>query len=293
MHVLLTGGTGLLGRALHKALTASGDSVTIVSREPHRVPGRSVRWSELDTVMNDVDAVVNLAGASIAERRWSAARKDELCASRVEGTRAVVRAIAAAESRPAVLVNASAVGYYGPRDDTELDESASTGDGFLASLCRAWEAEARKAEAHGVRVVRLRFGVVLAPDGGALARMLIPFRACLGGRLGSGRQWMSWVQVADAAGLVQACLTNETLSGPVNATAPDPVTNGDFTRALGRALERPTFLPVPGFALRLVLGEMASMLTTGQRVVPAAATAAGYEFRHPQLGGALAACLDP
>jgi uncharacterized protein (TIGR01777 family) len=292
MHVLVTGGTGLVGRSLRKALAAAGHSVTVVSREPMRVPGRAVGWDDLDAIMPEVDAVVNLAGASIADGRWTAKRKAAIRRSRVQGTRALVLAMERSARKPQVFVSASAVGFYGPHDDEELDETAANGEGFLASVCRAWEREASAAETAGVRVVLLRLGVVLAPQGGALGRMLIPFRACVGGVLGSGRQWMSWVHVDDVVGLVLMALQTEELVGPVNATAPNPVTNRDFTKALGRVLERPAVLPVPGMALRLVLGEMASMLLTGQRVVPTAAAEAGYEFRHPEIAGALAACVE-
>jgi hypothetical protein len=235
---------------------------------------------------------VNLAGESIAGGRWTDERKAAIRASRVEGTHAIVDAIAAASSRPKVLVSASAVGWYGPRDDEELDETAPAGEGFLASVCRAWEAAALGAAAHGVRTVALRIGVVLGPNGGALGRMLVPFRACLGGRLGSGRQWMSWVHRDDVVGLVLATLASDAYAGPVNATAPTPVRNRDFTAALARAVHRPALLPVPGVALRLALGEMADMLLTGQRVVPKVATGAGYEFRHPDLAVAIAASID-
>jgi uncharacterized protein (TIGR01777 family) len=256
-----------------------------------RVPARAVGWDDLDAIMPEVDAVVNLAGASVADGRWTARRKAAIRRSRVEGTRSLVLAMGRAARKPQVLVSASAVGVYGSQGDEPLDETAPSGAGFLASVCRAWESEASAATALGVRVVLLRLGVVLARGGGALGRMLIPFRAGVGGPLGSGRQWMSWVHVDDVVGLVLAALQNETLAGPVNATAPHPVTNRDFTKALGHAVERPAFLPVPGLVLRLVLGEMASMLLTGQRVLPAAASEAGYEFRFPEIGGALAACV--
>jgi hypothetical protein len=291
MHVLVTGGTGLVGRPLRKALAAAGHAVTVVSREPMRVPARAVGWDDLDAIMPEVDAVVNLAGASIADGRWTAKRKTAIRRSRVEGTRSLVLAMGRAARKPQVLVSASAVGVYGPQGDEPVDETAPSGAGFLASVCRAWESEASAATALGVRVVLLRLGVVLAPGGGALGRMLIPFRAGVGGRLGSGRQWMSWVHVDDVVGLVLAALQTEALAGPVNATAPHPVTNRDFTKALGRAVERPAFLPVPGLVLRLALGEMASMLLTGQRVLPAAATDAGYTFQFPEIDGALAACV--
>jgi uncharacterized protein len=292
MRVLLTGGTGWIGDAVARALRHAGHDVTIVSRQPGRVPAKAIPWDGLGAAMPETDAIVNLAGDPIAGGRWTAERKAAIRASRVEGTHAIVDAIGAASSRPKVLVNASAVGWYGPRGDEELDETAPPGGGFLASVCRAWEAAALGAAAHGVRTVALRIGVVLGPNGGALGRMLVPFRACLGGRLGSGRQWMSWVHRDDVVGLVLAALASDAYAGPVNATAPTPVRNRDFTAALARAVHRPALLPVPALVLRLALGEMAEMLLTGQRVLPKAAAGAGYEFRHPDVAEALAASID-
>lgn len=293
MRVLVTGGAGLVGAPLCAALQAAGHGVTVVSREPGRVPGRAVGWDGLGPAMVETDAVVNLAGESIAAGRWTAARRAAIRASRIEATRALVQAAAGSRERPAVLVSASAVGWYGPRGDEPLDEAAGPGTDFLARVCRDWEAEAQRAEGLGMRVVRLRLGVVLAPDGGALGRMLLPFRAGLGGRLGSGRQWMSWVHRDDVVGLVLAALADAGYAGPVNATAPTPVTNREFTAALARALHRPAVLPVPALALRLLLGEMATMLLTGQRVLPRVAEARGYRWRLPELSAALSACVGP
>jgi uncharacterized protein (TIGR01777 family) len=291
MRVLVTGGTGLVGKKVCDALRAAGHAVTVVSREPGRVPGPSVGWDGIRPAVAESDAIVNLAGESVADGRWTAARKADIHRSRIEATRALVRAVEQATTRPKVLINASAIGYYGPRGDEALDEAARPGDDFLARVCRDWEAEAVMAEPLGLRVVRLRIGVVLAPDGGALASMLIPFRACLGGPIGGGAQWMSWVHRDDVVGLVGEALGNEAYAGAVNATSPHPVTNRDFAQALGRTLGRPAVLPTPGFALRLVLGEMASMLLNGQRVLPAVAERNGYAWRHPELAAALAACL--
>jgi uncharacterized protein (TIGR01777 family) len=292
MRVLLTGGTGFIGDPVARALRAAGHDVTIVSRHPGHVPAKSIAWDAVRPAMRETDAVVNLAGESIAGGRWTDARKRAILHSRVDATRTLVDAIADAPARPAVLVNASAIGFYGPRGDEELDESAPAGEGFLADVCRRWEAEAFRAQPLGVRVVALRLGVVLGPEGGALASMLLPFRAGLGGPLGSGKQWMSWIHRDDVVGLVLAALASDAYAGPVNATAPVPVRNRDFTAALAKAVHRPAFFRVPGIALRLVLGEMSEMLLTGQRVVPAAATAAGYAFRHPDLPSALAASID-
>jgi uncharacterized protein len=292
MRVLLTGGTGFIGTPTARALGKAGHDVTIVSRQPGFVPAKAIAWDGLRAAMPETDAIVNLAGASIADGRWTPARKAEILSSRVDGTRAIVDAIAVSARRPQVLVNASAIGFYGPRGDDELDETVPPGEGFLADVCRRWETEAFGAADLGVRTVALRIGVVLGPRGGALGKMLIPFRACLGGPIGSGKQWMSWIHRADVVGLILAALDGATYSGPVNATAPSPVRNRDFTKALAAAVHRPAFLPVPGVALRLALGEMATMLLTGQRVVPSAATAAGYAFKYPGLREALAASID-
>ena len=293
MRVLVTGGTGLVGRPACDALRAAGHAVTIVSREPGRVPARAIGWDGLRTAMPETDAIVNLAGESVAGGRWTAARKAAIRSSRVEATRALVDAAAAASPRPKVLVNASGVGYYGAHGDEPLDETAAAGTDFLARLCVEWEAEARRAEALGVRVVVVRLGVVLAPDGGALSAMLLPFRAGLGGPIGGGRQWISWVHRDDVVGLLREAVGNTEYAGPVNATSPNPVTNRDFARALGRALHRPTVLPVPGIGLRLLMGEMATMLLTGQRVLPKVAERLGYAWQQPELPEALERCVGP
>ena len=293
MRVLVTGGTGLVGRPACDALRAAGHAVTIVSREPGRVPARAIGWDGLRAAMPETDAIVNLAGESVAGGRWTAARKAAIRRSRVEATRALVDAAAAASPRPKVLVNASAVGYYGAHGDEPLDETAAAGTDFQARLCVEWEAEARRAEALGVRVVVVRLGVVLAPDGGALSALLLPFRAGLGGPIGGGRQWISWVHRDDVVGLLREAVGNTEYAGPVNATSPNPVTNRDFARALGRALHRPTVLPVPGIGLRLLMGEMATMLLTGQRVLPKVAERRGYAWQQPELPAALERCVGP
>ena len=291
MRVLVTGGTGFIGAALCHALTGAGHAVTVVTRHPEQVGGAAIGWERVSAAVRETDALVNLAGEPLGSRRWSVRQKELIRQSRVLATRTLVDAIAGAEPRPRVLVNASAVGYYGPRDDEPLDESAGPGAGFLADVCRAWEQEALRAEDLGLRVVRLRLGVVLAADGGALARMLPPFRAFVGGPIGSGRQWMSWIHRDDVTGIVADALANDGYHGPVNATAPQPVTNRDFASMLGRTLARPAWLPTPAFALRLALGEMAELLLSGQRVLPGIAERLAYQWRYPELSGALRASV--
>ena len=291
MRVLVAGGSGFIGRPLCRALAAEGHAVTVISRKPERAAPRAVGWEDVAGAVGASDALVNLAGDPIAAGRWTAARKAGIRDSRTATTRMLVEAARSAARRPAVLVNASAVGYYGPRGDESVDETAPAGTDFLAGVCEAWEREAVAAEALGVRVVRLRLGIVLASDGGALARMLPPFRAFLGGPIGTGRQWMSWIQRDDVIGLVVAALEDQRYRGPINATAPHPVENRDFARALARTLGRPSWLPVPAPVLRLALGELADMLLTGQRVVPRAAEALGYRWQHADLASALAASV--
>jgi uncharacterized protein (TIGR01777 family) len=287
MRVIVAGGTGFVGEPLCRALRGAGHSVVLVSRDPAHAGEGAIGWEEVGPAVGQSEAVVNLAGESITGR-WSAQRKLRILDSRVSATRALVDAITATR-RPTVLVNASAVGYYGPRGDEPLDETAEAGNGFLARVCQAWEAEAQRAENFACRVVRLRLGVVLAADGGALARMLPPFRAFLGGPVGSGKQWMSWIHRDDVTGMVVDALSNPRYQGAVNATAPQPVTNRTFVRTLGKVLARPAWLPVPAAVLRLALGEMADMLLTGQRVVPALAQQLGYRWRYADLSSALRA----
>ena len=287
MRVLVTGGTGFIGTAVCRALRGAGHTVRVVSREPEHAAEEAIGWDDVPAAAREAEALVNLAGEPIAAKRWKPAQKHHIRESRVEATRRLVEAATAASPRPRILLNASAVGYYGARGDEVLDEAASPGTGFLAEVCEAWEREAEAAEALGLRVVRLRLGVVLAPDGGALAQMIRPFRRFFGGPLGQGTQWMSWIHRDDVTGLVVEALENDAYRGAVNVTAPEPVTNADFARELGRALARPASFRTPAFMLRLTLGEMADMLLTGQRVVPRVAQAHSYRWRYPELGGAL------
>ena len=291
MRVAVSGATGLIGSKLVDALRSRGDEVTILSRDP-------VRGEQWDPVaepapaaaLSACDAVIHLAGEPVAQR-WTDASKERIRASRVEGTRNLVAGLREADPRPRVLVCASAVGYYGPRGDEEIDESAAPGQDFLAAVTAAWEAAAQQATELGMRVVTVRTGVVLDKSGGALAKMLPPFKLGAGGPVAGGKQWMPWIHVDDLVGMYLAALDGDDWSGPVNASAPTPATNRDFSKALGRALHRPAFAPVPGFALRLLYGDMAEIVTTGQRAVPKRALELGYAFQHADLDEALRSAL--
>ena len=292
MHVMLTGSTGLIGSALTPFLRAGGHQVRRLRREPSVDPD-TTHWSPTDGTLADgaldgIEAVVHLAGESIASVRWTTARKARIRDSRVDGTRRLCEALAGLESPPKVLVAASALGYYGDRGNELLDESALPGTGFLPELCQAWEAAAAPARERGIRVVHLRTGIVLSPLGGALGQMLLPFRLGLGGVVGSGDQFMSWISPDDMLAITLRALADEQISGPVNAVAPHPVTNREFTKTLGKVLRRPTIVPMPAFAARLALGEMAdALLLSSTRVAPAVLRAAGFEFAHPNLEDAL------
>jgi len=289
MLTLVTGGTGFVGRRVVDRLLERGDQVTVVSRDPTRArrPGIATRgWlPELDAF----DVIVHLQGEPIFGRRWNDAVRREIRRSRVDATRELVDAIGDAreDRRPKVLVSASAVGYYGDRGDETLTEGAGPGDDFMAQVCRDWEREAARAEELGARTVSLRIGVVLGTGGGALGQMLLPFKLGVGGPIGSGRQYFSWIHIDDLVSLIVWATTNNEARGPINAVAPGVVTNKEFSTALGRALHRPAFLPVPPFALRLAFGEVAQVLTASQRCVPEKARALGFEYEHPDVGEAL------
>ena len=290
----------MLGTALHQALIASGRAtLQLVRRNP--VGEGQLQWNPTasSAISNSarlagLDAAIHLGGANLAGHRWTAAWKREIRLSRVDSTRALARALVALPQPPHTLLVASAVGIYGDRGDELLDENSQVGKGFLADVCQEWEDAARPAVEAGIRVVNLRFGVVLGPGPGALAKMLPIFRLGLGGRLGSGRQWMSWISLADTVAAVLFALDTPTLAGPVNLTAPQPATNAEFTRALARAVHRPAVLPAPAFALRLALGAMADeALLSSARVVPSSLLNAGFQFAHPTLDSALAGALAP
>jgi hypothetical protein len=294
MQVVITGGTGFVGRTLAGKLAAAGHRVTVLSRRTVATPAAPgieiVRWNPIQpspALFDGKDAVINLAGESIAVGRWTAARKQRILDSRVHPTRSLVSALKVGENRLRVLINASATGYYGSRGDEDLDEESPAGSDFLARVCIAWEAEARTAEALGLRVVLTRLGMVLGRGGGVLAKMLLPFRLGLGGPLGSGRQWLSWVHLDDVVASILLALENETIRGPLNVTSPNPVRNREFTRTLGQVLRRPAYLPLPSPVLRLGLGEMADLLLTGQRALPVRLKSLGYNHRFPDLEEAL------
>jgi hypothetical protein len=300
--ILLTGSSGFIGTSLIRRLTQNRILTICLHR---RQSGERTESSELwdpyaatpvshPEGLEGITAAVHLSGANLARRRWTPAYKDEIATSRVTPTRALAKLLAGLKSKPEVLVCASAIGIYGNRGDEELSEASLPGSGFLPDLCAAWEEAARPAQDAGIRVVYLRFGVVLSPEGGALKQMLPIFRAGLGGRLGSGRQWISWIALPDAIRQIEFVLQTKSISGPVNVVAPNPVTNLGFTRSLARALRRPAALPVPGFALRLVMGEMAeATVLQSERVVPARLSAAGFDFEYPKLDAALRAILWP
>jgi uncharacterized protein (TIGR01777 family) len=302
MKILITGSTGLVGTALTQDLQRVGHTVCRLIR-----PGTTtqsigntqsfdVNWNpatgELGGAAVGADAVVNLAGASIAGGRWTPQRKDLLRSSRVDTTRALVQALAKMSARPRVLVSASATGYYGNRRDETLTEESQPGTDFLSGIAKEWESEALKAEALGIRVVRARFGVILSKQGGALPQMIRPFQFGVGGKIGTGKQWLSWIALDDVIAILRLAVENANITGPLNVISPQPVTNADFTKILATALHRPALFPVPAYALRLIFGEMAeALLLSSQRVLPYQLQKLNYQFQHPDLAAALTAIL--
>jgi uncharacterized protein (TIGR01777 family) len=299
MNILVSGASGLIGSAVTSALTEAGNGVTRLVRSAAAAGRQGIGWDPSrgphePQRLEGMGAVVHLAGANVAAGRWTAARKELIRSSRVDGTRTLAAALASLQRPPRTLLCASAVGVYGDRGEEVLAEESAPGGGFLASVCRAWEEAAMPAATAGIRVVHLRFGVVLSRQGGALPRMLTPFRLGLGGRLGSGTQYMSWIAIPDVVAAVLHLLGRDDVRGPVNVVSPSPVTNLEFTRALGRALGRPTVFPLPAVAARLAFGEMADeMLLSSTRAVPRRLEASGYTFRLPEIDAALAAVLAP
>ncbi len=297
MRIALSGSSGLIGSALARSLRDDGHEVLRLVRRPSDEPG-SVRWDpEAGTIdagaLEGIDGLVHLAGEGIADKRWNDPQKRRILESRTKGTGLIARTLAGLARKPAVLVSASAIGVYGDRGDEVLTETSPPGQGFLADVVVAWEAATAPAAEAGIRVATARTGIVLSADGGALAKQLLPFKLGLGGRLGSGKQWWSWISIADEVGAIRWLLEHD-VAGPVNLTAPGPVTNAEFAKALGRALHRPTLLPTPSLAPRLLLGrELADeLLYVSQRVVPAVLTDRGFSFQHPDIGNALQAVLS-
>ncbi|MES2918090.1 MAG: TIGR01777 family oxidoreductase [Pseudomonadota bacterium] len=293
MHILITGGTGFIGQALVPALLADGHTLTLLSRQPQkhrpRLGGKVQLIARLAEIADHarLDAVINLAGEGIADRPWTAARRQLLYDSRITLTQDLVRWLARRAAPPAVMISGSAVGWYGDQEDAALTEASAAHDEYTHTLCNAWENAARAVEAQGTRLCLLRIGVVLGREGGMLKRLLPVFRAGLGGRIGSGRQWLSWIAREDLLALIRRLLSDASLSGVFNATAPTPVTNADFTRTLATQLGRPALLPVPALALKLSLGDMSSLLLGGQKVLPARLQAAGFTFAAPTLEACL------
>jgi len=299
MRILISGSTGFLGTALIDVLGREGHTIVRLvrpgsgNREVSGAPAKTVRWDPVGgqfdaATAEGADVLVHLAGASIADGRWNAARKNLLRISRIEATRHLIGALSKLKQPPRVIVASSAIGYYGDRGDETLTESSAPGNDFLAGLCREWESESARGTEFGARVVMLRCGIILAAHGGALPRMALPFKMGAGGRLGDGQQWMSWLTLAEAVGIFRFALTNSGLAGPTNAVSPNPVQNGEFTRILAKTLHRPALFPAPAFALRLALGEMAdALLLVSQRVKPSKLEQSGYRFAQPELPAAL------
>jgi uncharacterized protein (TIGR01777 family) len=276
MRIAITGASGLVGRHTSGVLRAEGHEVRALSTR------RAIQPEDLEAC----DVVVHLAGEPVAQR-WTAAAKERIRSSRLDGTRDLVESLAELNKPPAVLISASAIGYYGSRGDEILTESSPAATDFLGEVAVDWERAARAAETLGIRVATIRFGVILARDGGALKQMLPPFKVGIGGRIGNGKQWMSWIHIDDVVRLIAFAIANESIRGPVNGVAPNPVTNAAFTRGLARALHRPAVFPVPLFALRILFGQMAEILYASQRVIPESALSAGFEFKFGELGAAL------
>jgi hypothetical protein len=303
MRVIVLGGTGLIGKALVNDLLAGSYEVVILSRDPGRYAGKApagVRLEKWDGrsaqgwghLVEGAAAVVNLAGESIAAGRWSEGRKKAILESRVNAGKAVVQAVTAAGVKPGVVIQSSAVGYYGPRGDEVITEQSTSGKDFLSKVCRQWEESTLAVEAAGVRRAILRTGIVLSLDGGALPLMLLPFRFFAGGKLGNGHQWMPWIHIADEIGAIRFLIENSQAAGVYNLSAPNPVTNAEFSRAVGKAMRRPAAIPAPAFAMRAALGEMSTLTLDGQRVVPERLKQLGFVFQYPQVESALRALLS-
>ncbi|MBD0371230.1 MAG: TIGR01777 family protein [Pyrinomonadaceae bacterium] len=293
MKILVSGASGLVGNAVVGRLSSRGAHVLRLVRKPSPDQSSEILWNpqkgiEAAGKLEGLDAVIHLAGEPIAEGRWTEDKKRRIRESRVVGTKILAEALAGLERKPSAFLSASAIGYYGSRGSEILTEESRPGDDFLAEVCREWEEATTPAARAGIRTVQMRFGIILSSKGGALTKMLMPFKLGIGGRLGSGEQYMSWIAIDDVVGVVEHLLDTDSLSGPVNTVAPSPVTNREFTKALGDVLSRPTIFPVPKFAMRLAFGEMADVaLLASQRVEPARLKASGYVFKYPELKEAL------
>jgi uncharacterized protein (TIGR01777 family) len=293
MKILVTGSSGLVGSALIPSLKAQGHEVIRLVRSAPKDSATQIYWNpENGTIsageLEGFDAVVHLAGDNLAEGRWTDEKKRSIRESRIKGTMLLSETLAKLEHKPDVLVSASAIGFYGSRGDEQLNEQSASGDDFLSEVCREWELSTQLASQSGVRVVHLRFGVILSNEGGALAKMLTPFRMGVGGKIGDGKQYMSWIVIDDAVGAIGHALTNDSLRGAVNVVAPEPVTNYEFTKAMGSVLSRPTIFSMPAFAARLAFGEMAdATILASQRVEPVRLKESGFVFKYPELEGAL------
>ncbi len=295
MNILITGGTGFIGTPLSHELRNSGHKVVVTTRRPSDSKEKLI-WNPPalipSKVISGFDAVINLAGEPVAPGRWTKKRKELIMSSRINTTRSLVESIKKAAFKPKVLISASAIGYYGDHGDEYVAEDTPPASDFLARVCKAWEAEAVKAQELGIRVVLIRIGGVLESDGGALPKMMTPFKLFLGGTIGSGKQWFSWIHRDDVAGIIKYALENESVSGPVNAVSPNAVTNKEFSSALGKTLHKPSWLAVPAFVIKLTLGELGSMLLTGQRVMPEKILKSGYNFKYQDLESALKAIFE-
>ena len=298
MKILISGSHGLVGQALFASLVEDGHDVVRLVRRQHHVGSPEVEWDPKHGVIDSAhlegfDAVVHLAGENIADSRWSTEKKRRIRESRVQGTEILSQALTRLSHPPKVFLSASAIGYYGDRGSEILDETSRPGSDFLSNVCVQWEQATDPAAKAGIRTVKMRFGIILSSRGGALAKMLTPFRMGIGGRIGNGRQWMSWIALDDVVGAIKHSIGDVSLAGPVNFVAPNPVTNADFTRQLGRTLSRPTLFPVPEFGARLAFGEMAdALLLSSQRVTPSRLNEAGYRFLELELSGALRRVLS-
>lgn len=299
MKVFITGGTGLIGNLLVKRLVERGDEVTVVSRNKEKakknfydkvniVEGNPSQKGNWQSYIDGSDAVINLAGEAVISKRWTESEKQNIYDSRIKTTENIIEAIKKSENKPKILINASAVGYYGFQDDDrEINEDETTGKDFLSYLCRDWEDSSRKAEKLGLRVVRLRIGIVLAEHGGALEKMIIPFKLYAGGHIGDGKQWVPWIHIDDTVNLILFSLDNQKVKGPMNLTAPNPVRMKDFCKEMGKIINRPSWLPVPSITLKATFGEVADIIASGQRAIPQKAMLNGYKFEYEKVESAL------